>query len=397
VNDDVKANEPSDPYLFNGYQQRVVHVTQESDQAVKFTFEIDAEGHGKWTPYDSMTVPPHGYAWKVFPEKVSGEWIRVRTDVDCKKATAYFSYGPGGGAVEERKQFEAIPHMLDAVGSAYGTARPLGEDRGTLLVESFPHQPGSSKPIELGPDLKFRPFDGTPPAEPKGRGAASEFSVDRDRASVILMQNAHRFRLPFARLSPGFGGGQIREVVTERFIVNAGGSMFVLPRPSAGGAMRIKPICSHEKTITDFCSWRGLLVLAGNRFDAKPSHHFVIDATSRTGVWLGDIDDLWSMGKPTGHGGPWMGTTVKPGEASDPYLMAGYDRKSLELSHDVNLPIHIVVEVDFLADGTWRTFHDFEVPAGKLIHYDFPAGYSAHWVRFRCDSACNVTAQLVYQ
>lgn len=397
VNDDVKANEPSDPYLFNGYEQRVVHLTHESDQAVKFTFEIDAEGHGKWTPYDSMTVPPHGYAWKVFPENVSGQWIRVRTDGDCKKATAYFSYGPGGGAVEDRKLFEGIPHIMDAVVSAGGHLRPLGDDRGTLLVEPSPLEAGRTKPLELGPDLQFRPFDGSPPTEPKNAGAASDFSIDGDRASVILTEHNHRFRLPIARLVQGWGGGQIREVVTERFIVNAGGSMFVLPRPTAGGAMRIKPICSHEKRITDFCSWRGLLVLAGNRFDAKPNQHFVIDPTSRTGVWLGDIDDLWSMGKPTGHGGPWMKTAVTPGQPSDPYLMAGYDRKSLELSHDVKLPVHIVVEVDFLADGSWRRFHDFEVPPGKAVHYEFPAGYSAHWVRFRCDSACNATAQLVYE
>ena len=28
----------------------------------------------------------------------------------------------------------------------------------------------------------------------------------------------------------------------------------------------------------------------------------------RDSVWAGAIDDLWSMGKPTGKGGPWKNT-----------------------------------------------------------------------------------------
>lgn len=396
VNDDVKANQPSDPYLFSGYAQRVVHVVHESDQAVTFTFEIDAEGHGKWTPYDSLTVAAHGYSWKVFPESVNGQWIRVRTSADCAKATVYFSYGPGGGAIEDRKLFEPIPPVMDQAMFYGGHVRPLGDDRGSLLLQSR-----DGKPIELGADLKFRPYNGALPAEPKDAGAANGFSVRADAASLILSQDRYRYRLPYANrfmlTQSGEPAGEIREVVTERFIVNAGGSMFVMPRSTAGGAMRVKPICSHQSRITDFCSWRGLLVLVGNRFDAKTTAHFVVDPNSRRGVWLGDIDDLWKLGKPIGHGGPWLNSSVKSGEASDPYLMAGYDRKSLELSHDSSKPVHFIVEVDFLADGSWHTYHDFEVPPGKTIHYEFPPGYSAHWVRFRCDSSCNASAQLVYE
>lgn len=395
INDDVKANEPSDRYLFNGYQQRVVHVAHESDRAVTFTFEIDVEGHGKWTPYDSLTVPPHGYAWKVFPENLNGQWIRVRTDADCTKATVYFTYGPGGGANEEPDLFKSLVAVPDERLVIGGRLRPLGSDRGTLLY--IPDD--RAQPEELGADLKFKPYDGRIPVEPADRGAAGDDSITSDPASAILLDKGKRYRLPvadpWAFTFPGRSQiRHIREVVTERFIVNAGGSMFVLPRATAGGAMRLKPVCSHRKYISDFCSWRGLLVLAGAVGQRDADRHTFGGLHS---VWLGDIDDLWKLGKPMGHGGPWLKSAVRPGEPSDPYLMAGYDRKSLELSHDSRKPVHFVLEVDFLADGSWHTYHDFEVAPDQTIHYDFPAGYSAHWVRLRCDTACNATAQLVYE
>ena len=50
-------------------------------------------------------------------------------------------------------------------------------------------------------------------------------------------------------------------------------------------------------------------------------------------VWVGAVDDLWSLGRPRGEGGPWKDAAVKAGEPSDPYLMTGYEKKSLTLSH----------------------------------------------------------------
>jgi hypothetical protein len=403
VDDAVKANEPSDPYLFSGYTQRVAHLSHDSDRAVTFTFEIDAEGHGKWTPYQSITVPPHGYAWHVFPKNLAGEWIRVRTNVDCPKATVCFNYGPGGGAAEEPALFAALPDASDKPAPVGPTVRPLGKDCGTLLVEATTPAANAKNAAELFPDLTFRPFTGAMPNEPTNRGAAADYQVTMDEASIIVTQAKHRYRLPVSgRAGDGLDAGgapirHLREVVTERFLLNAGGSFYMVPRPTAGGAERIQPVCTHDKRIGDFCSWRGLMVLAGTRPDAKPDGHAFVPGNGSAGVWLGDIDDLWKMGKPRGQGGPWLRTAVKPGEPSDPYLMAGYDQKTLELSHDSAGPVRFDVEVDYRADGTWRPYHIFEVPPGKPMTYEFPTGYSAHWVRFQCDSACNATARLVYK
>ena len=73
----------------------------------------------------------------------------------------------------------------------------------------------------------------------------------------------------------------------------------------------MKPICTHNKRIVDFCSWRGLLVLAGTRVNAKPDGHYFGTGDGRAGLWFGDVDDLWKLGKPRGHGGPRLKTAIK--------------------------------------------------------------------------------------
>ena len=115
------------------------------------------------------------------------------------------------------------------------------------------------------------------------------------------------------------------------------------------------------------------------------------------GLWFGDIDDLWRMGKPRGKGGPWLKTAVKAGEASDGYLMANYDRKTIELSHDAATAVTITIEVDPSADGSWQAYQAIEIPARQTAKHEFPAGYSAHWVRVKSSAACNATAQLTYE
>ena len=49
---------------------------------------------------------------------------------------------------------------------------------------------------------------------------------------------------------------------------------------------------------------------------------------------MGKTDDLWSWGKPQGWGSVWHEEKVEAGEASDPYLMTGFDKKVLHLSCD---------------------------------------------------------------
>ena len=112
---------------------------------------------------------------------------------------------------------------------------------------------------------------------------------------------------------------------------------------------------------------------------------------------FGAIDDLWKLGKPIGQGGPWMYTSVEANRPSDPYLMAGYDQKTLTLSHDAAEAVTFDVEVDFYAADEWHRYQRVTVTAGKVHTLEFPSGYAAHWIRFKTDKNCKATAQLKYE
>jgi len=408
LGDAVKANEPSAPYLLAGYAQRVLHLSHKGSQAVHFTIEIDKAGDGQWTAYRTIAVEAGGYAFHIFPPDLEGQWVRLKSDRDVL-ASAYFHYGPGGGATTDRNLFAALAGA-DAAGPwTRAVVRSEGEGRILLgVLASEVDASGQASPprtYQVGPDMKFQPAQADSASAKFLQTDASVINriIQIDDASVIVTEGKGRFRLPKGHPTAydaqwaGAWPRALREVVTERSLLNAAGSFFCLPRTNSGGLPRLKPICTHNKRITDFCSWRGMLVLAGCSASAKSDGHYFAASRGKVGLWFGDIDDLWKMGKPRGVGGPWKATPVEAGKASDPYLMAGYDKKTLELSQDSAQPVTFKVEVEITGQDFWRPYKTIEVPAGQTVTHEFPEGFSAHWVRLRASQACQATATLRYE
>jgi len=163
-----------------------------------------------------------------------------------------------------------------------------------------------------------------------------------------------------------------------------------LPPFAYGGKIwGIRPICSHLRVTPDFCHWRGLFVMASDQIDHDQGQ-------PQSGLWFGNIDDLWKLGKPAGWGGPWWDTSIKAHTPSDPFLMTGFDKKVLHLSQRSPDTVDFILEVDFLGNGTYHKYRTFTVPADGYVHYEFPEGYSAHWIRLTPDRSCTATAYFMY-
>jgi hypothetical protein len=58
---------------------------------VNFSIEVDFLGNGKWKPYKTVPVSPHGYSHLEFPDAFSAHWVRLSADRACR-ATAHFIY-----------------------------------------------------------------------------------------------------------------------------------------------------------------------------------------------------------------------------------------------------------------------------------------------------------------
>lgn len=404
LNDDVKKGEASDPFLVAGYDQHVLHLSHDSDQPVTFSIgSLAAKGAV------DVTVPPKGYVAHVLAANSKVEWMRVRADRDCK-ATAYFHLTQTAERPAAKGLFDSLANVSETGPRTAGIVRPRGENLGTLqfVAKSVSADGKLAEPVQYTGNVKAElTATGDSPEDAKALAWALEkgkpkLDYSADEASIMLGSGKTRYRLPktSAEYETPWPEGTprgIREVATERRLLNAGGTFYVLPDESSGGIAAIKPVSTHGKRISDFCSWRGMLVLTGTRADAKPDGHYVAAADGKAGVWLGDVDDLWKLGKPVGVGGPWHNTAVQVGKPSDPYLMTGYDQKSVELSHDAKEAVEITLEVDFLHNGAWNTYKTFAVPSGETLSHSFPAGYSAHWIRATANKNCKATATFIYE
>jgi len=410
IEDDVPAGQASDPFLFQGFDWKVLHLAHETEHPVIFTLEIDALGTWGWREIGSMSVPAHGYAFQIFPADMEAAWIRIKTDRDCRAATAYFYYTSEEHRPEDSEDriFQGLPAAGQKEPYTYGIVRIADQGGGPLeFAASEVDAAGMGTRLgyyQVGADLQMRRIEDPEAIQALTRDASiTDPDFVLDDASVILTDDrGRRFRLPKGNSALGSPvNGEwprgLREVVTERSLLNCHGTFYELPRDISGGIAGIKPICTHDRLIYDFCSWRGLLVISGIRQDTPAGEHIIRSQDNRAGLWLGTVDDLWKLGKPRGRGGPWHTTDVLAGDPSDPYLMTGYDHKRVELSHQSPEPVTFTLEVDITRRGLWKTYDEITVKSQEVRVLEFPEGFAAHWVRLSTNRDCCATAFFIYE
>ena len=427
MNDPVEGGVPSDPFLINGFPRRMVHLA--ADRTTSFTLEVDQNGTGQFEKYKTIQVD--SYASHLFPKDFKCQWVRVVTDKSCHASVSFqFSDDTYRGTKDGDKLFQAIAdHDESKVTSAL--LFPNAHNRHLSVLGSngkaydFDHVSFTYKPLEKEPIAK----DCMSPGALKGWGSKVsenevknktlrefltpklEFSVDQ--ASVILISKESRtivgkkgnrtiLRLPKGPSSYdksfSFGHPRMhREVESERMLANIHGTFYEVPFWIVGQAplyTKMRPISTHNKQISDFTTWNGLLVLAGLKPASGLSARLFSSPDQKTSLWFGGIDDLWKFGKPVGIGGPWKNTQVKANKPSDPYLMTGYDQKTLILEADKDCEITAEIDIDH-----WTGYHEyktFKIKAGKKITFKFPLGFSAHWIRFKSNKSVQASCQLIY-
>jgi hypothetical protein len=187
---------------------------------------------------------------------------------------------------------------------------------------------------------------------------------------------------------------RIREVETEHYLMDIQGMFYELqPIAFEGRIWGVKPVCQHLRTIPDYCSFRGLLAVAGNETTPNQDANPVV-GQPQSGIWFGKTDDLWSWGKPAGWGGPWRKAAVKRDTTSDPMLLTGFQNKSLQIATD--RPATIEIQIDFLGEGEWKTYDEIKVDANGYRHHEFPGGFSAHWARLVAKTDCTISAEFFF-
>ncbi|WP_210422404.1 hypothetical protein [Spirosoma sp. KCTC 42546] len=405
-NEAVKANEASEPFLFAGWSNRSSWVQNTGDADVVLTFEVDKTGTGSWTTLQTTTVGAHNAAHVAFSADTPGEWIRVKSS---KAATisAHFFYSATDARTTKANPLFTGLSTVAAANTTGGLIYGLGKNRRALAMAA---QTYSGKQVsdvgyyELNGSMQLvRKNDAGTESFIKDKFAIPQKAVTIEESSVLVVDDkGRRWRLPLGNAAYTDLTNQAalricREVATERDLFNCHGTFYELPAENADGYAKIRPIASHNLRINDYGSYRGLLIMTGIDLpSASKNEHIIVSDDKKAAVWAGAIDDLWKLGKPIGHGGPWKNTTVNANEASDPYLIGFYDRRSLQLSHKASSPVTFTIEADPVGNGSWMVYKTVTVAAGQSLNYEFPKDFQARWVRFKTDKACEASTLLQY-
>ncbi len=361
LRDEVKKDVPSDPYLFAGYDLRGTHLSHGSNHEINFSFEVDEKGDGTWEPLTEIKIQPGKSVFHEFPAEQRAEWIRVKLSQDSSNVSTAFlfrNYDERSNDADE--MFYGLVAEADPTVTG-GVIRARAENKRTLAFASTSPDGKDIGYYELDAELNLKLTDDKPAHIYQKKNTAipeTKKFLTHDAASVVFTDDdGKRWRFPKATGAYDDGGlfGSYRiarEVATERDMFHAYGTFYELPANNAGGFSKVRPIATHNRIIHDFCSYRGLLILSGTSLNSSAHNpHLIRSDDGKTALWAGAVDDLWKFGKPRGKGGPWKDTVVEPGNPSDPYLMTGYDKKSLTLSSDADT--EITVELDISGDGNW--------------------------------------------
>jgi len=407
LNENVKENEYSEPFLFAGWAHRSAWVQNNGSEEITFTFEVDKTGNGSWAVLKSLKVGPKIAVKATFSTGDSGEWVRIKAS-GATNASAHFSYISDDKRTNAADAiFTGLSNVSDARTSG-GLLYGLGDNRRALGIAAMDYaggKPSETGYYELDGNMKMtRRDDAKTLSFIKSKFAIPQKVVTVDESSVLVVDDkGRRWRLPlgndsFTGLTNGGALRICREVSTERDLFNCHGTFYELPAENADGYAKIRPVSSHNLRINDYASYRGLLVMTGvDAKSVKGNEHIIVSDDKKAAVWAGAIDDLWKLGKPTGKGGPWKNTSVNANEPSDPYLIGFYDKKTLKLSHKATAPVTFTMEVDPVGNGPWMPAEKITVAPGQTVTFDFPKDFAARWVRFKTDKACEATTWLEYR
>ena len=415
LNKDVRANEASQAFLINGFTRRVIHFEHQNPGLVEFAIEVDRHGNGSWTPLIKMGIPGEsaggrGYGYHLLDETLDAQWVRIRPRQSVASLTVYCHLS-NAARQTDGQQLASIAKPAAPARRSQGFLRSTGDDDfklefaadildrdGQMIDAGYYRAQLNSTTYRL--ELVATNDAAAAMAVRSEAATTQDFTVDA--ASVVIRVGGTNYRLPKGNAAVDGATASLwrrgkREVVTERALMNNHGTIYELPREfDGGGIRRLRPITTHNLEIFDFASWRGMLVISGVIDGGAGDGHYVESDDGKVGLWCGNVDDLWTFGAPRGEGGPWKKTAVSAGVASDPYLMTGYDRKRLELSHSSATSVLFTIEVDFLGTGQWAKYGTLSVAPGETLSHIFEEGYAAHWVRLISDTSTTATAWFTY-
>ena len=198
---------------------------------------------------------------------------------------------------------------------------------------------------------------------------------------------------------------RIRDVGTPEqpdYLMTMHGMFWKFPGSfSADNSAGIRPRSAYLKVIGDFTRWRDRLVFgcddsAQREFLNKRAVKGEIGGPgqSNSNLWFTSPTLPDQLGPATAEGAIWLRDSVEAGEFSEPFLFAGWSKRSCWINNEGEEAVRFTFEKDDNGNGNWRRFRSVEVPAGSSRWLSFSE--SGEWVRASADKETVATLHFYY-
>jgi hypothetical protein len=102
-----------------------------------------------------------------------------------------------------------------------------------------------------------------------------------------------------------------------------------------------------------------------------------------------------SLGPNTSEGAVWIDEKVKAGQASEPFLFAGWPERICWILNDSENSVEYVFEVD--KPGNWTgEAYKCHFTAGESQYIDFESNSPGEWIRIKVDKETTASAHFFF-
>jgi hypothetical protein len=155
----------------------------------------------------------------------------------------------------------------------------------------------------------------------------------------------------------------------------------------------VSPRSAYLKVIGDFTRWQDRLVFgcddtAKSEFlNKRPAKGALAGpGQSQSNLWFTALDAPDKLGPAIGRGSVWVDEPVQAGAASDPFLLAGFAKRAVQLQHDGTAATKFSLEIDEKGDGQWKAWREVALKADEATQWvEIPADVAGAWIRAKAN------------
>ncbi|WP_019991210.1 hypothetical protein [Rudanella lutea] len=172
---------------------------------------------------------------------------------------------------------------------------------------------------------------------------------------------------------------------------------------SVSNTRGIRPRSAYLKVIGDFTRWNDQLVFgcddsAQKEFLNRRKEKGGIEGPgqSNSNLWFTPLTLPDQLGPSTAEGAVWLNEAVAANTPSEPFLFAGWKKRSAWVQNHSEQAITLTFEIDPKGTGNWTRLQTTSLAGGQVSRLGFAANAPGEWIRVRADKAARLTIQFTY-